>query len=158
MFASASNKITLAETPVAGTLKIYKLVADRDYGVEQTVGTPVSVENTYTINAKVTLNATTAPSGAGFIVYYDHTTATANQIKIKADAFPSYVRITGEGLWRDQVSGTDKAVIFDVKKAKVKPNATLTMAADSATTLELEFDLYVVTISNEKNLYEYYRN
>ena len=46
-----------------------------------------------------------------------------------------------------------------LKKAKVKPNATLTMAADSATALELRIWLnYVVTISNEKNLYEYYRN
>jgi len=152
LFASATNKITLSETPVTGTLKVYKLISDRDYGTEQTVGTPGTTVDTYSISAKeITLNTTTAPEGTAFVVKYDYMTgATANQIKILADKFPGFVRITGEGLWRDQVLGTDRPVVFDIKKAKVKPNATLTMGSSDATTLELEFDLYVVTLSNEK--------
>ena len=74
------------------------------------------------------------------------------QIKLKLRQMLSQVMsvLQGKVYGEIRLAVQTKQLFFDVKKAKVKPNATLTMAADSATTLELEFDLYVVTISNEK--------
>lgn len=147
LIASATNTITLSQTPITGSLKIYKLDGERDMGVEQTLGTPATVENNFSISATtVTLNVTTAPQGTKFKVVYDYTTAaTAKKITVTANDFPGYVRVTGEGLWTDQVSGLTYPVKFDVKRAKVKPNFEWTMKAGEATTIPFEYDLYPVT-------------
>lgn len=149
--ASATHTITLPHTPLVGSLRIFRLSSERDDGVEQLVGTPATVPNTYSISGMiVTLNATTAPLGTAFVVYYNYTSvSTAQRITMTADRFPSAVSISGEGLWRNQVTELDTPVVFDVRRARVRPSFTLSMAADSATVLELVYDMFPVNESGE---------
>lgn len=144
--ASASNTITLAKTPLTGTLKVYKLENERDLGTEQAVGTPATTVDTYSISELViTLNATTAPAGTKFVVTYEYTSGTAAQnIKITATDFPSFITITGRGLVDDDQEGKKIPVSFKVHKAKVQPQFELTMASDSATEIDFTTDCYTV--------------
>lgn len=93
--ASATNTITLSKTtPAVGTLQVFLLNGDRDLGIVQTVGTPATAPNTYSVAAGgvITLNATTAPVGTRFIVFYDYTSATTvNQVTFTANDFPGLV-------------------------------------------------------------------
>ena len=144
--ASATNTITLTKTPLTGTLKIHLLENERDLGTVQTVGTPASSPNTYSIADKVvTLNATTAPENTKFIVFYEYTSGTAAQnIKITATDFPNFITITGRGLVDDDQEGQKIPVSFKVHKAKVQPQFELTMASDAATELDFTTDCYTV--------------
>lgn len=149
--ASASNTITLAATPVSGTLKIYVLSGDRDNGTEQTAGTPGTTQNEYSISgAVVTLNSTTAPSGTKFAVTYKYATpATTRQMTFTADKFPSYFRIVGDGIVTDQVEGVEYYTKFEIKKAKPQNNFTVTMMSTDATKLDITWDLYAVDVTND---------
>lgn len=146
LIANASNQITVASTPVSGTLKIWLLSGDRDYGTEQVAGTPASNQNQYSITGRVvTLNATTAPTGTKFVVQYDYASAaTTRTITFSADKFADYVNINGYGLVTDQVTGATVPTVFDIKKAKPQNVFTLTMSSTEATTLEMTFDLFFV--------------
>jgi len=146
---SASQIITLTQTPVAGTLKIY-LLNGRDVGVEQTLGLPATTVNTYSISTKtVTLNVTTAPDSTVFVATYSYSApATTSTTTFTADKFAGYVRIVGTGLVNDQVTGALVPVVFDVKKAKAKNDFTITMNSTSATELSVDYDLYAVDVAN----------
>jgi len=84
----ATPTITLAATPVAGTLKIYA-ISNRDVGTEQTAGTPTSTQNQYSISGTtVTLNATSGVAGSTFSVSYTYASAaTASTTTFTADKF-----------------------------------------------------------------------
>jgi len=131
--ASASNTITLSQTtPAVGTLQVYLLSGDRDLGVTQTVGTPATVINTYSIagGGVITLNATTAPVGTQFVVFYNYTSGTTvTQVTFTANDFPGYMRVIGEGLVTDAISGNIVPTVFDIKKAKLQSNFTITMSS-----------------------------
>ncbi len=144
--ASASNTITLAATPIAGTLEIYLLDGDRDYGTEQIAGTPASAANTYSITGtEVTLNATTAPSGTRLVVQYKYASAaTTRTVYFTADKFPIYLTIDGIGKATDQVTGAERDVVFSIRKAKPQNDFTITMKSTEATMLTMTFDLYTV--------------
>lgn len=154
LYASASNTITLAEAATVGSLKIYKLVGERDRGTPQVAGTPGTTLDTWAIdgtNKIVTLNATSAPVDTAFVVYYTYTTgATAQRLTMTADKFPAAVKISGQGIWRDQVTEVDHVVAFQILRARVRPNFTLTMASTDATVLELVYDMYPVLEAGEK--------
>ncbi len=152
---SATNTVTLSHTPLTGTLKIYKLLNERDIGAEQTVGTPATTENQYSItDMVVTLNATSCPSGSKIVCTYEYTTGIQSQnIKITASDFPNFITITGRGLVDDDQEGKKIPVSFKVHKAKVQPNFELTMASDAATELDFTVDCY--TILNSANEREY---
>jgi len=145
--ANASNTITLSKgAPTTGSLKIYLLSGSKDLGVEQTVGTPATTPNTYSIaTATVTLNATTAPVGTQFIVFYSYTSGiTATDLKFTANDFPAFIRITGIGLGVDDFTGKTVPMAFDVKKAKVTCDFDLTMSSTKATELAFECNCYPV--------------
>jgi hypothetical protein len=148
--SGATPTITLAATPIAGTLKIYALSGNRDVGTEQTAGTPSSTQNAYSISgAVVTLNATSGVAGSQFIVTYNYTSAATVRTSIfTADKFPGYFRITGEGLVTDQVDGNTYTVKFDLKKCKPQNNFTVSMSGTEATKLNITFDLYAVDVSD----------
>ena len=98
LVTSASNTITLSQiAPAVGSLQVFLLTGTRDLGMVQTIGTPASMPNTYTIaSGVITLNATTAPVGTQFVVFYNYTSAvTANQVTFTANSFPGYMRIVG---------------------------------------------------------------
>lgn len=145
-----TNKVTLSETPVDGTLFVYELKDQRDNGAEFTAAvvpaTPTATE--YALNAKeLTFDATN--NGKTVVVFYQYATAnTARKISIKANKFPKAVSIHGDGLWQDQVSETAQAVKVIVHKAKVQPNFTITMDMANPTKLELTFDLFAVKSAN----------
>ena len=146
---STSQIITLSQTPVAGTLKIY-LLNSRDVGTEQTLGVPGTTVNTYSISTKtVTLNATTAPDGTVFVATYSYSApSTTSTTTFTADKFAGYVRIVGQGIITDQVTGASVVSVFDVKKAKAKNDFTITMNSTSATELSVDFDLYAVDVAD----------
>jgi len=152
---SASNTITLSATPTGSTLKLYKLSDERDLGVEQTAGTPASTPNEYSISGKVvTLNSTTAPENSKFIAFYEYTSGTtAQNVKITASDFPSFITITGRGIVDDDQDGQKIPVSFKVHKAKVQPQFELTMAGDSATELDFTTDCYTIVNSAGKREY-----
>lgn len=153
--ADGSNTITLPDTPLTGTLKIYKLLFERDLGTEQTLGTPATTVDTYSIStATVTLNATTAPQGTKFLCTYEYTSGTAAQnIRITATDFPSFITVTGRGIVNDDQEGKLIPVSFKIHKAKVKPAFDLTMSSSKATELDFSLDCY--TILNSDNVREF---
>lgn len=131
--ASVTNTITLSETtPAVGTLQVYLLSGDRDLGIVQAVGTPATAPNTYSIavGGVITLNTTTAPVGTKFIAFYDYTSGvTVTQVTFTANDFPGYMRVTGEGLATDFVTGNVVPTLFDVKKCKLQSNFSITMSS-----------------------------
>ncbi len=155
--AGATPTITLASTPLAGSLKIYLIATgtERDLGVEQTAGIPASTVNTYSITDKtITLNATSGVAGTKVFVSYEYTSgANAQNVKITASDFPQFITIRGRGLVDDDQSGTKVPVSFKIHKAKVKPEFELTMSPDAATELAFEVDCY--TIINSAGVREY---
>lgn len=150
VLTSTTQAITLASTPVAGTLKIY-LVTGRDVGTEQIAGTP-STPNQYSITGRtVTLNATTAPDGTSFVTTYSYSApATTATTMFTADKFANYVRCTGQGLITDQVTGALIPTVFDFKKMKAKNDWTITQNSTAATELSLDFDMYSVDVGSDK--------
>jgi len=153
---TVAGTMTLSSTPITGSLKIYKLLNNRDISTEQTVGTPGTTPDQYTIaTATVTLNATTGAIGTKFLCVYDYTsTALAKKMTITANNFPGYVRITGDALAVDESDGLTYPVKFDIKKAKVKPSFEWTFASDKATEVPFEYDLFPVTVGNDKVFFE----
>jgi hypothetical protein len=148
--ADASNTITLSQTPITSTLKVYQLVGERDLGTEQIAGDPALNQDEYSISGTtITLNETTAPEGTKFIVFYDYTSGiNAENIKITAEDFPQFIKLTGRGLMNDDVDGTLVPVSFTIHKAKVQPNFELTMSSDSATELDFTCDCYTILNAN----------
>ena len=146
---SATQVINLTQIPVAGTLKIY-LINGRDVGTEQVLGLPASVVNTYSLSGKVvTLNVTTAPDGTTFVATYSYAgPATTVTTTFTADKFAGYVRIVGQGIVTDQVTGATVVSIFDIKKCKSMNDFSLTMSSTAASELALTFDLYSVDVPN----------
>ena len=139
----ASGAVALSATPVANTLKIYKLTDGRDYGTEQTSGSS-AVANQYTISGwDVTVNATSCPDGTKLICEYKYDSpATTRTITFTANNFPEYMKINGIGVWYDEYAGTNKTVVFEVLKAKPKNNFTITQKSTEATMLTMDFDLF----------------
>ena len=128
--ASATNTITLSQgaTIETGSLQVFLLTGTRDLGVQQTLGTPTTAPNTYSVTAGgvITLNATTAPAGTEFVAFYNYTSAsTVSQITFTANDFPGYMRVIGQGLVTDAVSGEIIPTIFDVKKCKMQNNYSI---------------------------------
>lgn len=149
---SASNTITLSKTPLAGSLKVYIMTGERDIGTEQTVGTPGTTPNTYSIStATLTFNATSCPEGTKIIAFYNYTSGSTSQnVKITAADFPKFITITGRGLVDDDVTGLKVPVSFKVHKAKVKPEFELTMSSDAATELTFDCDCYTILNSSSE--------
>lgn len=148
----ATPTITLASTPLAGTLKIHELLLERDFGTEQTAGTPATA-NQYSITGRVvTLHSTM--SGKRFVASSEYTSGVnAQNIKITAEDFPKFITITGRGLVDDDQENLVIPVTFKIHKAKVKPDFELTMQAGTAT--ELPFDCDCYTILNSANKREF---
>jgi hypothetical protein len=155
--SGATPTITLAATPVSGTLQVFK-VSTRDLDTEQTVGTPASQENTYSGTTTLTLNATSCPAGTVLAVYYDYSApATTQKIVCSASKFPGYYRVVGTGIATDITTGeTDVPVVFELLKASPKPDATFTLSSTNPTTLEFDLDLFTV-LNTTSNEYEYFR-
>ena len=80
------NKATLTKTPLANSLLVYQLLGTRDYGTKIELGTPATVENTYSISGTtLTLNATSNPVGSKIIVIYQYSApSTTTTLSVSA--------------------------------------------------------------------------
>jgi hypothetical protein len=58
------------------------------------------------------------------------------------------MRVIGQGLVTDAVSGAIIPTIFDVKKCKMQNNYSITMSSTKATELALTFDMYNIDVTN----------
>lgn len=147
---NGSNQVTLAATPVSGTLNIYLLSNDRDNGTEQTEGS-TGTQNKYSISGQqLTFNVTTCPENTKVVCSYDYEApATTRTMTFTADKFAGYCRMVGDGIVTDQVTGETYYTKFDIKKVKPKNNFTITMMSTDATKLEIEFDMYSVDVTND---------
>lgn len=150
VLTSTTQKITLSQTPLTGTLRIYLLNGSRDIGIEQTPGTPATAPNTYSISGStITLNITTAPDGTLFVCTYQYSAPnTTMTTTFTADKFAGYVSVNGVGIITDEVTGALVPSRFNVLKCKAQNNWTITMEATKATELDLTFDCYSVDIIN----------
>lgn len=142
-----SAAATLSETPKAGSLAIFKLDSDGITQLaEQTVGTPATTQNTYSISTKaLTFNATTFATDGKIVAYYLlDSAATARKFTVKSNTFPSGYSVVGTTSIRSD-SGVDKIVEFVLPNVKPKSNMSLTLSSDDVTTLEIEWDIFANT-------------
>jgi hypothetical protein len=143
--AGATPTITLAATPVSGSLAVFTVNTDGiTHKAEMTSGTPGSNVATFSLSgAVVTLNATTCPAGTAMVAYYLETTAaTAQTLTISADAFPANYEIYMDTYIRDKDTGVDSFVQWHYTNVKPMSNFTITNSAADKTTLEVNFDVF----------------
>jgi hypothetical protein len=140
----SGGKVTLAQTPLDGTLFVNELTGLRDIGAEYTEAASAPTGQQYSISAKdITFDAT--ENGKQVVVFYQYTTQTGAQtISIKSNKFAKAVTIYGDGVWSDLETETDKAIKVVAYKAKPQPNFTLSMAGTEFSKLEMTFDLFTV--------------
>jgi len=132
----------LSATPKSGSLTVFVLDSDMiSHGVEQTVGTPATTTDKYSIanNTELTFNATTFASAGKVVCYYlldgSHPTFTVDNV-----SFPGGYKIYADSAIRgtDQV---DKYVQYQLLNCKPKSNVSLTMDADNVAKLSIEWDI-----------------
>ena len=143
----SSAAAVLSETPKAGSLSIFKLDADGITQLaEQTVGTPATTPNTYSItNKNLTLSATTFATNGKIVAYYLlDSAATARSFTVKADKFPAGYNAVGITTIRSD-AGVDKMVEFLLPNIKPRSNISLTLSSDDVTTLSIEWDIFADT-------------
>lgn len=134
-------KITLSETPVAGTVTVFPLSSDAVAGEE---------EDITVTDSDVTITDGTA--GAQYVAYYQfESDSNAEKISFKAKNFPKYCRIVGDTLIKNEATGVNEPFQMVANKAKPQANFTLTMASEGdPTTLEMTFDLFAdVSVDDE---------
>lgn len=152
----ASGAATLSQTPIAGSIAVFPLVGERDHGTALTAaaGTPTTGEYKLAGTA-LTVDATEFPSGSRLVAWYQYNTpVTAKKFTMAANKFAQAVKIVGDGLWVDQVSEVTVPTKVTYHKAKPQQAFNVAMSADSATTLELTFDLFAVQQAG--GVYSYY--
>ncbi len=140
---------TLSATPKSGSLSVFILDSDlHTHGVEQTVGTPATTENKYSIanNTELTFNATTFAS-AGKIVCYYLLDGTHNSFTVDNVSFPGGYTIYADACLRG-TDQNDTFVQYQLLNVKPKSNVSLTMDADNVTKLSIEWDVFADTAGN----------
>jgi hypothetical protein len=141
----ATNKITLTQTPVAGSLSVFTLESDMvSHKEEMESGTPATTPKTYSLSGKdVTLNATTCPAGTEMVVYYMYLTGeTAKQLKFTFDKYPESFEIFADSMLREKETGVDSFIQIHYPNCKPQSNFTITMDSASPTNLSITFDLF----------------
>jgi hypothetical protein len=140
--AVVSNKASLTQTPLTGTLKVYQV--DSNGGrVELTAGDPATVATAYSIAAKeITVSSTIADDTILLCTYKYTTGENAMQVSLTAKDFPRYLRIIGVGVCDDE-SNNRVPVKFEVKRMKVSPEFQLTFSSGGeATEVTFNGDMY----------------
>jgi hypothetical protein len=110
------GKVTVAQTPVNGTVKAYK---DGDYSTALT-----------TAVAAKEVTITGANDGDVIEVFYDWTTpVTTETVTFDSNKFPGYYTVKMDTVMRNEKTGQDEPVQFIIPKAKLQPGFTFTMEA-----------------------------
>ena len=135
--------LTTQDTIKTGSLAVYKLdISDMKTNLkEQTVGTPTSAENTYSISEKViTLNTTTFPDDTGYVACYYMVDTNAQTFAVDNVSFPGGYEIYGDTALRN-TEQVDEFVQFELMNVKPQSNVTLTMDVDNVCSLEVTWDI-----------------
>lgn len=138
-----SGTATLVGTPKTGTLQIFKVEEDDmlTHIAEQTVGTPATTENKYSISGQtLTFNTTTTFADGGYVVCYYFVATNSKTFTVDNVTFPGGYVIYGDGA----LKGTDQAdefVQFKLHNVKPQSNCTLTMDVSNVCTLEITWDV-----------------
>lgn len=142
---NASNTADLTDEPTVGSLALFTLETDLlAHKTEQTVGTPATNEDEYSIATKtVTFNATSCPENTKVVAYYyKASTATTEVFEIKTVDFPVAYEIIGQTMMTRKDNGVTEYIEFNCPNAKPQGAATVTMEAGGVTTLSAVFDLF----------------
>lgn len=155
LYVSATNTISLAETPLDSTLKVYVLETnERDRVNELTAGTPATTETEYSIATKDITVHTSVVEGTPIKVVYDYTTgAGAKRVRVTAKDFPGFVRITGRGYALDE-SGGKAPVSFIVHKCKPTPGFALNFESGAATNIPFDATMFPDKVDGEEVFYD----
>lgn len=152
------GKVTIAGTPVAGSLSVHKLDDDGLTNIEElTVSESTTAKGTYTIsNKEISVDATEFPNDSKIAVYYLENVTEARTMTISSDKYPENFEAYGDTMIRN-TNGDDEFVQIHYLNIKPKSQFTLTMDAANITTLSIEYDILKDTGSNDMATYTIYK-
>lgn len=148
----ATHKATLSKTPSGKLVSVYKLRAD---GTNETLfveGSSTPAAGEYVLDTKeLTFNASDAPEGTKFKVYYKVTTASdAKQIKVSSDAFGGTFRVVLDCLVKDEFTQQDYRGQIMIPNAKFEETFAFTFAATGdPAVLALNMDILKDPVSTD---------
>ncbi|MBD2846438.1 hypothetical protein IDH44_14650 [Paenibacillus sp. IB182496] len=120
---------------------------------------PQDIETVTGSDVELATSATVA-IGDEVEVYYQFQSAASHTLQFTAKGFPKYVKLVGDTLYQDEVSGEAVAAQITYYKAKLQPNFTLAMSSSGdPASVSLVFDLFAhkldgVDVTSELVLYE----
>lgn len=141
-----ASTVSLAETPLAGTVTVYKVES----------GIMTEEITTFTVSGDAVDFATGAPAGTQVMVFYtyDVTSADARMVTFSGSAFPATYKVVGDTVVRGE-DGVDRKMQFQIPKAKLQSSFTLTMDAENVSTFD--FNLEVLVEAGTNRLYDIIR-
>lgn len=144
---SGGKMITLKKTPYGNiaNIAVFAFVNGID-------GDPQPVASI--ANKDVILDPTaTVNIGEDVEVYYQATVADTASLSFTAKGFPGYVKIVGDTLFPDEMSGEIMSVQQIFYKARLQPNFSLAMSpTGDPTTLSLTFDIFPIKVDGVDTL------
>lgn len=144
---AGNTEFTLSETPIAGTISVFKNVDGDNLGEEVTLGTVTGSD--------VEVATTAIAVGAYAWVFYQYTSdADAQTMTITADKFPGFYKVIGDTVIRNENTGVDEPFQIVIHKAKLMPGFELTMQASGEPSV-FNFSLEVYKPADKDEMVEF---
>ena len=139
-------KLTLAETPIANTVTVYKVQG----------GLMTDEVTGFTASSKEITIPTGGTAGQQYMVFYEYqvTSDGATQVTFSGNSFPATYKVVGDTIVRDE-NGIDRKMQFVIPKAKLQSSFSLTMDVENVSTFD--FSLEVLTEAGTNRLYDIIR-
>lgn len=146
---------SLSETPLNGTVpSLFFLDGTRDNGTALTSNSTPTTTGQYNISGK-NITFATVDNGKQVVVWYQYASpSTTTKFSMKANKFVKPVKIVGEGIFRDQADGSDKAAVITIYNARFQQNFNLAMSSTNASKLDLTLDMYAVNQGSDLVYYD----
>jgi hypothetical protein len=137
---TTSVTVTLAETPIANSVSLYKVQG----GIMTEEITTITVTD-----AEVTI-ATGVTAGEQVMAFYEYevTSADASQITFSGNAFPATYKVVGDTVVKGE-DGVNRKMQFIIPKAKLQSNFALTMDVENVATFDFTLDVLVESGTNK---------
>ena len=145
----SSKKATITGTPKDGSMSVFELESDNI-----TNGTELAVTTDYTISTNE-ITVTNGEAGEKIVVYYMQSQTSAKSFTIESDKFPENFEVYADTMIRN-TAGDDEFVQIHYLNVKPQSNFTITMDANSITTLSITFDVLKDSASNDMAEYTIY--
>ena len=145
----SSKKATITGTPKDGSMSVFELESDNI-----TNGTELAVTTDYTISTNE-ITVTNGEAGEKIVVYYMQSQTSAKSFTIESDKFPDNFEVYADTMIRN-TEGNDEFVQIHYLNVKPQSNFTITMDANSITTLSITFDVLKDSASNDMAEYTIY--